>query len=168
MRAAVPRIRSFAPIADKRARTLILGSMPGVASLCARQYYAHRQNQFWRIMGRLLSMPPDLPYAERVERLRDGGIAVWDVLHSCVRDGSLDTAIADETPNDFAKFFRTYREIDRVFFNGAKAETSFRRHGLQRAFPDLKYVRLPSTSPAHAGMNWQRKRKIWAREIFSR
>ena len=119
-------------------------------------------------MADLLSLSADLTYAARLEALQSHGIALWDVLHSCVRAGSLDTAISDEKPNDFAKFFRMHPAIEQVIFNGAKAESSFRRHGLQSAFRDLKYVRLPSTSPAHASMNLQRKREIWAHAIFPR
>ena len=160
-------IRSFAPIADARAHTLILGSMPGAASLRAGQYYAHRQNQFWRIMAELLGWPPDLSYATRIEALRGRRIALWDVLQSCVRPGSLDAAITDEMPNDFAKFFRAHADIERVFFNGAKAEASFRKHGGREKFPDLHYTRLPSTSPAHAGMSFRQKLAAWAPTVSS-
>lgn len=162
------RLRSFPPIADPQARLLILGSMPGVASLRAKQYYAHPQNQFWRIVTALLSLPPDLPYDARTQALRQHHVALWDVLHSCVREGSLDTAIDEEQPNNFARFFKTHPRIERVFFNGAKAEASFRRHGLRDKFPHLKYARLPSTSPAHAGMNLQTKQAAWASAIFPR
>lgn len=162
------RLRSFAPIADRGARVLILGSMPGVASLRAKQYYAHPQNQFWRILSALLSLPVDLPYAKRVEALKTHGIALWDVLRSCERVGSLDSAIREEEPNDFARFFGKHSRIERVLFNGAKAEAIFRHHGLAEKFAHLKYTRLPSTSPAHAGMNLQTKQAAWATAIFPR
>ncbi len=155
------RIRSFPPIADRNARVLVLGSMPGRASLEARQYYAHRQNAFWRILGRLLGFEPKAPYAARIRALKRARIAVWDVLHSCVREGSLDTMIEDETANDFRAFFRSHRAITHVFFNGAKAEASYRRHVLDAIEFPLRYRRLPSTSPAHASLPFPHKLAAW-------
>ena len=138
--------------------------MPGQRSLEAGQYYAHKQNAFWRIIGELLGLDPRASYAKRVRALESARIAVWDVLHSCTRAGSLDTSIdrASETANDFRDFFRRHPKILRVFFNGAKAEASFRRHvasGLDRT--SIKYARLPSTSPAHAGAPYSRKLAAW-------
>lgn len=156
-----PRIRSFAPIAARNARVLVLGSMPGRRSLEARQYYAHRQNAFWRILGALLGFGPSSPYGARVRALSSARIALWDVLHSCVREGSLDTMIEDEAANDFRAFFRTHRAITHVFFNGAKAEASYRRHVLDAIDVPLRYRRLPSTSPAHASLSYARKLAAW-------
>jgi hypoxanthine-DNA glycosylase len=155
------RIRSFAPIAGRNARVLILGSMPGRASLRAGRYYAHPQNAFWRIASALLGIAPDAPYAARVRALKRARIALWDVLHSCIREGSLDTMIERETANDFKAFFRAHRGITHVFFNGAKAETSYRRHVLERIDAGLRYARLPSTSPAHASLPYPRKLAAW-------
>jgi len=100
------KIRSFPPVATSEARVLILGSMPGIASLTAGQYYAHPRNAFWRIMGKLVGAGPENPYDERLRILKKGGIALWDVLDSCVRPGSLDANISNETPNDFAIFLQ--------------------------------------------------------------
>jgi TDG/mug DNA glycosylase family protein len=155
------RLRSFAPIARRDARVLILGSMPGVASLAANRYYAHPQNAFWPIMGELLGFDPTTPYARRVAALKRRRIAVWDVLHSCVREGSLDTRIEAEIANDFEAFFRAHPRVTRVYFNGAKAEASYRRHVLPRLRGALRYTRLPSTSPAHAGLPFRRKLDAW-------
>lgn len=159
----MPRIRSFLPIADPQAETLILGSMPGAASLKAGQYYAHPQNQFWRIIAELLGLPEGTDYADRVQALGARRIALWDVLDSCVRPGSMDSAITGEAPNDFRSFFLEHRRITRVFFNGAKAEASFRKHcrPVMVEFPRLHYHRLPSTSPAHAGLSYSRKLMLW-------
>jgi len=158
------KIRSFAPIARRDARVLVLGSMPGRRSLEARQYYAHRQNAFWRIVGELLGVDPHSPYANRVRALQASRIAVWDVLRSCTRTGSMDSAIdrASEITNDFDAFFREHRAISHVFFNGAKAAASFRRSvlpGLRAS--TLRYIRLPSTSPANASIAYERKRSAW-------
>ena len=156
-----PRIRSFPPIARRDARVLVLGSMPGRASLAAGRYYAHPQNAFWRIATALLGIPPDASYQARVRALKAARIALWDVLHSCVREGSLDTRIEEELANDFAAFFRTHARITHVFFNGAKAEASYRRHVLAEMTVALTYARLPSTSPAHASLPFARKLKAW-------
>ena len=117
-------IRSFAPIAAPGATVLILGSMPGRASLLAGQYYAHPRNAFWPIMGELFGAGPELPYARRVRVLARAGVAVWDVLASCTRGGSLDSDIdpGSIVANDFASFFRAHPRIERVYFNGAMAE----------------------------------------------
>jgi hypoxanthine-DNA glycosylase len=160
------RIRSFPPISARNARVLVLGSMPGRRSLDARQYYAHRQNAFWRILGALLGFETAAPYAARVRAVRRARIAVWDVLHSCMREGSLDTSIEAETANDFERFFRAHPRLIRVYFNGTKAEASFRRHvlpKLARALRDrvLHFTRLPSTSPAHASLPFARKLAAW-------
>ena len=160
------RIRSFGPIAGRDARILILGSMPGRASLAADQYYAHRQNAFWRIVCSLYGIDPASPYEARVRALRASRIAVWDVLRSCVRPGSLDSSIEEEAANDFNAFFRRHPGIAHVFFNGAKAEASFRRHVLPAIGTPLRdrvisYCRLPSTSPAHASLSYARKLKAW-------
>lgn len=158
------QVQCFAPIEDAEARILILGSMPGAASLRAGQYYAHPQNLFWRIMGELLAIDPAAPYAQRVQALKSAGIALWDVLRSCHRMGSLDSGIDDATlvPNDFATFFRHHPKINRVFFNGAKAEACFRKQvlpGIESA--PHEYLRLPSTSPANASIPYKRKLDAW-------
>ena len=161
-----PHIRSFDAVADARAVVLILGSMPGKASLQAGRYYAHPQNAFWRIMGELAGADPGLPYAERLERLKSCGIALWDVLRSCSREGSLDSAIDERSirPNDFARFFRTHPGITSVFFNGATAERCFLKHvlpALPASAAHLRLHRLPSTSPAHAGLSYAAKLEAW-------
>jgi hypoxanthine-DNA glycosylase len=168
----MPRVQSFAPIADARARVLILGSMPGKASLAATEYYAYPQNLFWRILGEITGADAALPYAARVRALKSSGIALWDVLASCVREGSLDSAIDDATlrVNDFAAFFRAHPRIEQVFFNGAKAEACYRRHVLPllagTSGPSL-FRRLPSTSPANASLSHAHKQRAWLQALWS-
>lgn len=138
--------------------------MPGVRSLEAGRYYAHPQNRFWPFMGELLGAGPELPYPHRCRRLVEAGVAVWDVLASCEREGSLDSAIRDETarPNDFAALFDAYPRIDMVLFNGGKAEASFRRLVRPSLARDgLIYRRLPSTSPANASQRVDAKLAAW-------
>jgi hypoxanthine-DNA glycosylase len=156
------RIRSFPPVSRTDARVLVLGSMPGKMSLQQQQYYAHPQNAFWKIMGELVGAAPALPYQERLQRLCNSGIALWDVLASCERASSLDAHISGESANDFASFFAQHPHITRVFFNGSKAEQSFRKFVRGRqALPPLHFQRLPSTSPAHAGMRYADKLAAW-------
>ena len=161
-------LQSFSAVARADARVLILGSMPGAKSLQLQQYYGHPHNAFWKIMGQLFDFDAaGMPYAERLAALQAHGIALWDVLASCERAGSLDSAIVDDSivANDFAAFFAVHPAIVRVCFNGAKAESVFRR----RVLPGLvsphaiEYVRLPSTSPAHAGMPLAAKLAAWQR-----
>lgn len=157
-----PRIRSFPPVSDSHATRLILGSMPGKESLRQQQYYAHPHNAFWKIMGEQCGARPALPYEQRLTALKHSGIALWDVLKSCERAGSLDAHIRAEQANDFAAFFKDHPHITRVYFNGAKAEQSFRKFVLgQQDLPPLEYARLPSTSPAHAGMRYEEKLMLW-------
>lgn len=157
-------IFSFPPVANAAAHTLILGSMPGEASLRAAQYYGHPRNLFWPILGELTGARPELPYALRLEKLQAAGIALWDVLQCCEREGSLDTRIAPATivANDFAAFFTEHPAIGRVFFNGALAENAFRRHVLPTlpASP-RSYQRLPSTSPANASLSAAARLAAW-------
>lgn len=154
-------VRSFPPISAPGARLLILGSMPGIASLEAGQYYAHPRNAFWPIMGQLFGAGPDLPYAERAARLQSQGVAVWDVLRLCVREGSLDSNIRDEVPNDFAAFFAAQPGIVRILLNGGKAATSFRRHAAYLLPPGAQAITVPSTSPAHAARSLDQKLTLW-------
>lgn len=158
-------LRCFDYIARDDARILILGSMPGKASLAAQEYYAYKHNAFWRIMGDLLGAGPELPYAQRLARLQAAGIALWDVMAACERPGSLDADIvgASVRANDFPSFFAAHPGIRRVFFNGGTAEASFRRMVLP-ALPehDLVLNRLPSTSPAHAALAYPAKLAAWS------
>lgn len=158
----MPHIRSFPPVADEQATLLILGSMPGKESLRQNQYYAYTHNAFWKIMGELVGAHRHLPYEERLRALAVAHIALWDVLKSCQREGSLDSDIQNETANDFASFFKRHPRITHVFFNGSKAEQSFKRFVLEKQkLPPLVFQRLPSTSPAHAGMNYADKLQAW-------
>jgi TDG/mug DNA glycosylase family protein len=159
------RVHSFAPIADASSRLLILGSMPGKASLLANEYYAHPRNSFWKIVGTLFDIDAAQQYAQRVAALRKRGIAVWDVLASCTRGSSLDSDIdeASIVVNDFAGFLRAHKRIRSVCFNGAKAESCYRKHALATLTDAgaVHYHRLPSTSPAHAAMSYAAKLSAW-------
>jgi hypoxanthine-DNA glycosylase len=174
-------VRGFAPLVGRNPRILILGSMPSVASLEKSQYYGKPQNAFWKIMGELLGADSRLPfsdlsYEQRVKIVTDAGIAVWDVLASCVRPGSLDSAIDMQTAevNDFLPFFERHDRIAHVFFNGRKAEDVFVRRvmpDLEGVRPAMRYACLPSTSPAMAAMKFAAKLEVWQivhRELVQR
>ncbi|MDD4914004.1 MAG: DNA-deoxyinosine glycosylase [Methylococcales bacterium] len=161
---SVRQIYSFPPISAADARLLILGSMPGKVSLAAAEYYAHPRNLFWPILGELVGAAPALDYAERSRILKAHGIALWDVLESCRRDGSLDTNIdkSSMVANDFAGFFSAHPHIGRVFFNGVTAEQTFRKQVLPVLDGNIPVLqRLPSTSPAHAALSFAEKLQSW-------
>lgn len=156
------KIYSFAPVIGENARILILGSMPGDASLEADQYYAHPRNAFWPIMGRLLGFKPDISYEQKIAKLKSSGVALWDVLFSCQREGSLDSEIRQESVNDIAGLLKQHSTISHIYLNGTKAEASFKRHVLPTLKPiPPEWARLPSTSPAHAALSMDGKYRAW-------
>ncbi len=135
--------------------------MPGIASLDAGQYYAHPHNAFWRIMGELVGAGPDKSYDLRVRVLQKHRIAVWDVLASCIRPGSLDSDITDEHPNDFESFFGAHSGIAVIGLNGGKAAACFRKHAARHCPNDVRITQLPSTSSAHAARSFDQKYALW-------
>lgn len=162
-------IRSFDPVAASNASVLILGSMPGERSLAATEYYAHPRNAFWKIMQEVAGVDATAAYEERLRLLTDRGIALWDVLHSCHREGSLDAAIkrGSVKVNDFAAFFRRHPGIRVVLLNGGTAEQYYKRYvlpGIEDA--TIKHLRMPSTSPAHAAVSFQQKTAAWRSGII--
>jgi hypoxanthine-DNA glycosylase len=162
-----PLLHGLPPIIDDGARVLILGNMPSVMSLDAQEYYANPRNAFWRITGEIFGFEPSAPYDVRTAALLARGIAVWDVLRSCHRVGSLDSAVKPDSmvANDFGQLFEGHPHITRVFFNGAAAEKNFNR--LVRVAPDVRYRRLPSTSPAQT-MRYADKLAAWREAITAR
>jgi len=161
------RIDGFPPLLGREPRVLILGSAPSVASLEKGQYYGKAQNAFWKIMGELFGAGTDKPYEERVRVLTGAGIAVWDVLGSCVRPGSLDSAIDMSTAevNPIAELLTEQQSITHVFCNGRKSEEVF----VKRVVPELPanhtellVACLPSTSPAMAALSFTQKLNRWA------
>jgi hypoxanthine-DNA glycosylase len=156
----------FPPIARRDARVLILGSLPGRLSLQMQQYYAHPRNVFWKLMTQILGADGDLPYTRRLKILTSHRIALWDVLAAAKRPGSLDSSIVGATAlaNEFADFYRAHPQIRLVCFNGRKAGELYRRLVLPRLsaeFAAMRYVSMPSTSPAHAGMTFAEKLERW-------
>lgn len=143
------KIYSFEPIADRNSRILILGSIPGSASLIKRQYYGHERNGFWKVIYSLFEEDYEDDYGKRKMFLLSHDIALWDVIKSCEREGSLDSNIRNPEVNDFKEFFKEHPNIKKVFFNGQKAFALFKKtEGFQ--FEGISFTRLKSTSPANA------------------
>ena len=157
------RLHGLAPILDAGTRLILLGSFPGIASLRAQRYYAHPQNQFWKILGALWGLPlQDMTYQERTDALRAHGLGVWDVYAACEREGSLDSAIENAQLNDLASLKTRCPRLQAVAHNGGE---SFRHARHTRAL-GLPVYRLPSTSPANASWTFERKLAAW-REVFA-
>lgn len=158
-------VHSFPPAITTHCRVLILGSMPGRRSLDMQQYYAHPQNLFWPFLETLFNIPVTSPYQDRLALLNQQGVGLWDVLQECFRSGSLDGDIKETSivANDFASLLSQMPQLQHIFFNGAKAAQSFRRHVLkQQALPThLQYYNLPSTSPANASIKREDKLAQW-------
>jgi TDG/mug DNA glycosylase family protein len=154
----------FAPVSRPDARILILGSMPGVVSLEATQYYAFPRNAFWKIMGDLFAAGPDLDYPSRLQKLVENHIALWDVIEACQRPGSLDSAISEDgmATNDFIEFFKHHPNITYIYFNGQKAASLFKKNVAPGLTGNFKYLTLPSTSPAYAAKNYAAKLEAWS------
>jgi len=153
-----PRLQGLGPVADECTRLLVLGSFPGVASLQAQQYYGHPRNHFWPILGALLG--EDLvarPYAERLQRLLQHGVGLWDVYAACQRPGSLDSAITQAEPNDLAGLVARLLRLVAIVHNGGESARAMRI----TASLGVAVHRLPSTSPANAGQSAVAKLAAW-------
>jgi len=166
MNNTLPVNSGFPAIEGEDARILILGSMPSVKSLEQQQYYAHPRNAFWLIMSAIFNMDKDLAYPQRCEYLLANKIAVWDVIKTCQRQGSLDQDIvpASMIANDFNVFLQQHPNIKQICFNGTKAEQVFNRYVLPTLSEQQKEIvrcKLPSTSPAHAAMKFEQKLVLW-------
>jgi len=152
----------FPPVARGDARVLVLGSLPGARSIAEQQYYAHPQNAFWSIMRELFGIGGD--YASRCEQLLEHQVALWDVLRSSVRPGSMDADIRMDSAviNDFRGFLAQHAEIRLIAFNGRKAEQLFTRFvAVDDVADDIRRLGLPSTSPAYASMPFSGKLAAW-------
>jgi hypoxanthine-DNA glycosylase len=162
-----PAKRSFPPIADGRAQVLVLGTLPGEESLRRREYYAHPRNLFWPIVFALFDAALVTNYAERLAFVMARRIALWDVCEFGDRAASADSSIRREWPNAIDRLLDTHPLIRAVGFNGTTARRLHDRHFARR--PDLTYLALPSTSPAHARLDFAAKLARWTalREVLS-
>ncbi len=154
-------LQSFPYIANEQTRGIIIGSMPGEASLAAGEYYAHPQNFFWKFLYAAFGeVYTPRPYEEKVEFLLAHRLGLWDAAAACEREGSLDTDIRNAEPNDFMALFLKYPHITCLLFNGHKAHQLFIRHHKRRLAGREAYL-LPSTSPANASVPLAAKKAEW-------
>lgn len=153
------KIKSFPSLSNPEAKVLLLGTMPGAMSLSLNEYYGHPRNHFWKLMAAVLGETLPSDYKLKKEMLLQNKIAVWDVLHTCKRQGSLDSAIIEEIPNDFSGFLKEHPNIRLIAFNGQKAAVFFKKHiGIHQGYD---FITLPSTSPANVGKSFEQKLKEW-------
>ena len=160
-------VHSFEPVVGRDPRIIILGSMPGVVSLQAVQYYAHPRNIFWPVLADLFGINIDCSYQERIQQVSDLPLILWDTLKSCDRNGSLDSSILKSNleANDICSLLERYSSIKAIAFNGAASEKYFRRLVLPELtnYPSVALLKMPSTSPANAGMKFDQKLELWKR-----
>lgn len=151
---------AFPPSVDESTRLLILGSLPGDASIRQGEYYAHRGNAFWMLMGDVLDEDlRAMPYALRLKRLRGRGVGLWDVIESADRQGSLDSAIRGAELRDLAAFIARLPRLETVAFNGKTAALHGRRQiGVHT---NLALLDLPSSSGAYAMLSREKKAQAW-------
>jgi hypoxanthine-DNA glycosylase len=159
-----PRLAGLPPVLSRQTRLVVLGSFPGAASLAAGRYYAHPRNQFWPLLSALWGVDlVGLAYPRRLAALRRHGLGLWDVYASCLREGSLDSAIEAPALNDLASLRRRAPALEGIAHNGGESARNLRI----TAALGLPVHRLPSTSPANASWSFERKLTAW-REVFAR
>lgn len=152
-------VQSFGHISAPDAKILILGTMPGQESLRTNQYYANPRNQFWPIMLGCFNQHKLFDYEDKVKLLTSNKVALWDVLKICEREGSLDNAISNETPNDFRTFFHNHPHIKCILFNGADARSYYEKY--VSIGKDIQFYTMPSTSPTNTRYTKEQKLKVW-------
>ncbi|MFX1671818.1 DNA-deoxyinosine glycosylase [Paraburkholderia sp. A2WS-5] len=155
--------RCFAPVVDAHTRVLILGSLPGEVSLAHQQYYAHKQNKFWHLVGEVIEQDlVSMDYAPRLATLLVHRIGLWDVVAQAQRIGSLDSRIRNHASNDLVALLETLPNLLAIAFNGATAEKIGVR-ALGKQADRYRLIRLPSSSPAYAAVPYQEKLADWRR-----
>lgn len=155
------RINSFSAISDINAKILILGSVPGVKSLEAGQFYAHPQNQFWKFMFKMFDEEYTTDYEKKKKLIIKNKIALWDVLYECEREGSMDANIKNASVNDIEGFLAVYKNVRHIYCNGKTAYKYFKKY----IKTDVECILLPSTSPANAMLKFEDKYAIWRDNI---
>lgn len=156
---------SFDPISNAATTILILGTMPGDKSLELGEYYGHSRNRFWKIISTITDNDLPLTYTDKKALLLKTKIGIWDVAHKANRKGSLDNAIEDEEPNDLDNFIAMHKNLKVIGFNGTKSQALFDKYFDRKS--DLKYISLPSTSPANTSIDFDSICKLW-RQILTK
>ena len=159
--------KSFKPSINSESEILVLGSMPGIKSLEEQQYYAHPQNRFWKLMGLFCNVEnlQEMNYQNKLQVLLNNTIALWDVIQSCERNGSLDTNIQNEIPNNISELLNRFPNTKVICLNGNKAYTALKKH-FPEILRDYRCYKMPSTSPANARYKLEDLYKEWQQAIF--
>jgi len=155
------KILGLAPIVNQHSKVLILGTMPSVESLRKQAYYGNNQNLFWKLMAKVTGKEVPLEYEERKEFLLANNIALWDMCQTCLREGSLDSAISEETPNDIPSFVQKHPGIKAIAFNGKASARLFAKYF--GSIQGIELYSMPSTSPANARIAWEVKVGEWSK-----
>jgi len=155
------KVQGLAPIADENSRILILGTMPGLESLRKQAYYGNTRNLFWKLTEEVTGKKVPEEYAEKKQFLLKNKIALWDMCQACFREGSLDSNISEETPNDIKSFVKKHPQIKVIAFNGKESARLFAKHF--GSLKGIKLLALPSTSPANASISWNIKVSEWSK-----
>ena len=156
--------KAFPPIVHKDSKLLILGTMPGEKSLDLQEYYGNRGNQFWKLLFTMLGKELIHDYTDKKLFLKEHHIAVWDVLAHCEREGSLDSNIKNEIPNDFETFYKQHPHIQNVLFSSKNASKYYDKYVGRRV--NIHYDILPSPSGAHATKSFLEKLDEWTQKIL--
>jgi hypoxanthine-DNA glycosylase len=154
-------VEGLGPIIDNNSRVLILGSMPSEMSLSKGEYYSNPANQFWKILFSIFDTGLEQSYPAKMSFLKDGEIALWDVIRRCEREGSSDSKITKVQVNDFNALLQIYPEIQNLFFNGKEAFNIFQRE--VRLDEKVNRTLLPSSSPANARISLEKKINKWGK-----
>ncbi|WP_413532379.1 DNA-deoxyinosine glycosylase [Empedobacter brevis] len=155
---------SFLPIISKQPKVLILGSLPGDLSLEVNQYYGHPRNRFWKIMFEIFNSKFSEDYQVRKQLILRNNLALWDVAHSAERKGSMDVDMKNVAPNSIDELLKEHSTIEKIIFNGKKSEQLFWKYFDEKS--TIKYISLPSTSPANARFSYERLVEIWKNSII--
>ena len=162
----MPIVKSFNYFVNKNTKILIIGTMPGKISLQKQEYYGNNQNAFWKIISVIFNNGNNfISYKDKLRCLKENHIGLWDSLKYCIRDGSLDSNIKNEFPNDFKNMLKKYIKIKYLLFNGNKSYYFFRKYNLE-ILNNYKYLILPSTSPTNAKIDFNTKLKKWKQITF--
>ncbi|WP_194165495.1 DNA-deoxyinosine glycosylase [Oceanobacillus sp. CFH 90083] len=161
------KLQSFAPVIGNKPKVLIVGSMPSEKSLEEQQYYGNPRNHFWPIMYQILNEAPAETYTEKLHLMKKHYVALWDTIGYCYRQGSLDTNIKEEDPNDISGLLKKYPSIQLIACNGTKAYQMFQKFIAPLLQEEVDVIKLPSTSPVPGKYNKTFEEKIEAWRIIT-
>jgi len=153
------QVKGLLPIEDAVCQLLILGTMPGVESLKQQAYYGHPRNLFWKLIAEVTGETAPESYEDKKKYLLRNHIALWDICQVCVRPGSLDSNISDEVPNDIKAFIAEHPHLKAIGCNGKESARMVEKYMM--GIEDVQLISLPSTSPANAGVSWEKKVEEW-------